>query len=62
MMEDEEVRPAQTGRLPVLPLDTLSVADLQNYINELRVEIARAEAAIAKKDGARGFADSFFRK
>jgi len=28
----------------------------------LQAEIARAEAAIEKKDGARGFADSFFKR
>ncbi len=62
MIEDEEVRPARRHRLEILPLDPLSVADLQSYISELRAEITRAEAAIAKKDGARGVADSFFKR
>ena len=61
MIEDEEVRPAKPGRLEKLPLDTLSVANLRDYIAELRAEIARAEAAIAHKEGARGLADSFFK-
>jgi uncharacterized small protein (DUF1192 family) len=62
MMEDEEVRPARKGRLEILLLDPLSVADLRSYISELQAEIVRAENAISQKDGARGFADSFFRK
>ncbi len=62
MMEEEEVRPARKGRLENLPLDPLSVADLRSYISELQSEIARVEAAIEKKDGARGFADSVFRR
>ncbi len=60
MMEDEEsLRPK---RVEAVKLDVLSVADLRAYIDELQAEIARAEAAIAQKDSARGFADSFFRK
>ena len=59
MTDEEELRPRRVER-PVL--DVLSVADLRAYIVELQSEIARAEAAIAKKDGARGHADSFFRK
>jgi uncharacterized small protein (DUF1192 family) len=62
MMEDEEVRPARKGMLATLPLDPLSVVDLRSYISELQAEILRAEAAIEKKDGARGLADSFFKK
>ena len=59
MTDEEELRPRRVER-PVL--DVLSVADLRAYIVELQSEIARAEVAIAKKDGARGHADSFFRK
>ncbi len=62
MIEDEEVRPARKGRLEIFPLDPLSVADLRSYISELRDEIVRAEAVIEKKNGARGLADSFFKK
>ena len=59
MNDEEELRPRRVER-PVL--DLLSVADLRAYIAELQAEIVRTEAAIAKKDGARGHADSFFRK
>jgi uncharacterized small protein (DUF1192 family) len=62
MIEDEEVEPARKNRLEILPLDPLSVADLRRYISELQGEIVRVEAAIEKKDGARGFADSFFKR
>ncbi len=58
MVDEEELRPKRVER-PVL--DTLSVADLRLYIAELQQEIARTEAAIAQKEGARGVADSFFR-
>ncbi len=61
MIEDEEVRPVRKSRLEILPLDPLSVADLQSYISELKAEMTRVEAVIEKKEGARGFADSFFR-
>jgi len=42
-------------------LDPFSVDDLRAYIAALQAEIARAEAAIAAKQGARGHADSFFK-
>jgi uncharacterized small protein (DUF1192 family) len=60
MIEDEET--AQPKRLDQPLLDIMSVADLRAYIGALQAEIARAEAAIARKDGARGHAESFFRK
>ncbi len=60
MMEDEES--PRLKRVEQLKLDVLSVADLRAYIGELQAEIARAEAAIAQKDGARGVAESFFRR
>ncbi len=59
-MRDEEETPPKRVERPLL--DVLSVADLRAYIGELQAEIARANAAIAQKEGARGHADSFFRK
>jgi uncharacterized small protein (DUF1192 family) len=61
MLDDEEVRPAKKRRLEPFSLDPLSVADLRAYVGELQAEIARAEAAIVKKEGARGQADSYFK-
>ena len=58
---DEEDIPRSRARLERHVLDTWSVADLREYIGELKAEIARAEAMIATKEGARGHADSFFR-
>jgi uncharacterized small protein (DUF1192 family) len=61
MNEDEEIQPKKTYLLEKPALDPLSVADLRAYIGQLRAEIARAEAAIDEKQGARGHAESFFR-
>ncbi len=60
MWDDEE--PRKPRRLTPLPLDPLGVAELRDYIGELREEIGRAEAAITRKQDHRGVADSFFRK
>ena len=59
MNEEESARPKRVERVM---LDTLSVADLHAYVAELQAEIGRAEAAILQKQGARGHADSFFRR
>ncbi|MBV9734903.1 MAG: DUF1192 domain-containing protein [Acidisphaera sp.] len=56
--EPEKPRP----RLAPLLLDPLGVGELRDYIVELRAEIARAEAAIARKQDHRSAADSFFRR
>lgn len=59
--EDEDsLRPQPKLAAPAL--DPLGVAELQAYIAELRTEIARAEAAIARKQDHRSAADSFFRR
>jgi uncharacterized small protein (DUF1192 family) len=58
--EDAPKRPPQ--RLVPLVLDRFSVAELRAYIDELRAEIARAEADIERKQGHRSAAEAFFRK
>ena len=60
LTEDEEPRPKT--RLATPPLDPFGVAELHAYIAELRGEIARAEAAIARKQDHRSAADSFFKR
>ncbi len=46
---------------PKRDLSRLSVGDLQEYISELKAEIARAEEFIAKKGAARKGAENFFK-
>lgn len=43
-------------------LEVMGVEQLRDYIEELRAEIARAEAVIARKGDARAAAESVFRK
>ncbi len=57
----EDDAPPKPRRMTPLNLDPLGVAELGEYIAELRAEIARAEAAIVRKQDQRGIADSFFR-
>ncbi|MEJ0046434.1 MAG: DUF1192 domain-containing protein [Rhodospirillales bacterium] len=64
MLDEEEIRPKKHVLLEKPPLEPLSVADLRDYIADLQGlqgEIARAEAEIAKKQGAKGAAESFFK-
>ena len=60
-MWDEDEPTPEIRRVNLIPLDPLGVAELRNYIAELQVEIARAEAAIARKEDHRGEAERFFR-
>ena len=60
-MEEEEGAPRKRARLERLPLDPFGVAELRAYIGELREEILRVEAEIARKQSHRTAADAFFR-
>jgi uncharacterized small protein (DUF1192 family) len=61
--EDEDAAPkARKGRIQQLVLDSLGIAELENYIGELRAEISRAEAEIRRKQGHRSTADALFRR
>ena len=59
MTEDDA--PKRPRRFEPLPLDPLGVTELRGYIDELRVEIARAEAEIERKEGHRAAAAAFFK-
>ncbi len=61
MHEDEDELPRKRPRLEHPVLDAWGLAELQAYIAELREEIARAEADIARKGAHRAAADAFFR-
>ena len=61
MIWDEDEPEPKPRRVTPVPLDPLGVAELRDYIAELHVEIARAEAAITRKEGHRGDAERFFR-
>ena len=60
MWDEDEPKP-KPRRVTPIPLDPLGLAELRDYITELQVEIARAEAAITRKDSHRGDAERFFR-
>ncbi len=62
MLDEEAAEPRRQARLTKLALDSLSVEELDAYILELREEIARAEADIARKQSHRSAADAFFRR
>jgi len=62
MIDEDEGPVRKRARLEKLVLDTLGIAELREYIDELRAEIARVEADIERKQGHRSAADAFFRK
>ena len=61
-MEEDDDTPKRIRRLEPLPLYPLGVSELKSYIEELRTEIARAEAEIGHKQGHRSAADAFFKR
>jgi uncharacterized small protein (DUF1192 family) len=61
MAEDEDTQPTRRRRLDPLLLDSLGVDELRSYIGELKAEIVRAEADIARKQSHRTAADAFFK-
>jgi uncharacterized small protein (DUF1192 family) len=62
MAEEDDAPIRKRIRLEKLLLDTLGVEELHDYIGELRGEIARVEADIARKQSHKSAADAFFRK
>lgn len=62
-MRDDDDRPRKAVTHEIgQPLDTLSLADLDERIALLRAEIVRIEAARAAKQAAQGAADAFFKR
>ena len=59
MADDDEDKPKQVAQPK---LEEMSVQALNEYIGELKDEIARAETAIAEKQGLRGVADQLFKR
>ena len=59
--EDDNLPRTKPARLAKPVLDLWGVAELDDYIAELRAEIARAEGEIGKRGSARAAADAFFR-
>lgn len=60
--EEEDNLPRRRQVLEKPRFDGWDVAQLQDYIAELREEIARAEAGIAARNDHRAAAEAFFRK
>jgi len=59
-MEPEDLEP-RTKRIAPRDLDIMSVGDLEDYIAEMEVEIARARQVIARKTDHRSAADKLFK-
>jgi uncharacterized small protein (DUF1192 family) len=62
MAEDDDLPVRKRTRLEKVVLDSLGIEEMRAYIDELRAEILRVEADIARKQGHRSAADAFFRR
>jgi uncharacterized small protein (DUF1192 family) len=62
MAQDEDAPPPKRRRLEPLLLDSLGIDELRAYIEELKLEIARVESDIGRKQGHRSAADAFFKR
>ncbi|MFC0384505.1 DUF1192 family protein [Muricoccus vinaceus] len=63
MMMEEDARPRPVaGSFAPAALAEWSEDTLRAYVEALRAEIARAEAAIAARSAQRAAADAFFRR
>jgi uncharacterized small protein (DUF1192 family) len=61
-MYDEEDRPRPQGATLPRPLATLSVKDLEEYIEMLRDEITRVEEELHRRRDVRGAAEALFKR
>jgi uncharacterized small protein (DUF1192 family) len=62
MALEDDAPPLKRRRLEPLLLDSLGIAELRLYIDELKTEIARVEADIDRKNSHRSAADAFFKR
>jgi len=60
-MQEEDDRPSRSAPRPI-SLATLSVADLERRIVELRAEIAMIEAELAQRHDVRSAAEAMFKR
>lgn len=60
MISDDDLDP-RTKKAKLRPLDNFSVAELHDYIAQLREEISRVEGEIAKKEKHKNAADALFK-
>lgn len=60
-MDTDDLEPIRPKPEPK-NLEVMSIEALQEYIEELKGEISRAQEMIAMKEAARSDADSFFKK
>ena len=61
MALEDDAPPPKRRRFDPPPLDSLGVAELREYIEELKTEIVRVEADIGRKQSHRSAADAYFR-
>lgn len=61
MFRDDDLDP-KTKRAKPRVLEFLSVPELKDYITDLKTEIARVEADIARKETQKSAADAVFGK
>jgi uncharacterized small protein (DUF1192 family) len=62
MAQQDDEPLTKRRRLEPLLLDSLGIAELHSYIDELKTEIARVEADIGRKNNHRSAADAFFKR
>lgn len=61
MFADEDIKPQKAEGLP-RNLENLSVAEMQEYIAELKLEIFRTEAEIERRSGHKNVAEALFKR
>jgi len=59
-MDTDDLEP-QKSKAGQKDLDEMSIEAIEEYIQDLKNEIKRAEAAISTKESARAGADAFFK-